>query len=88
MRDQNEVDFFRRIACAVEVARQVPERSSTKPGTRARIDEDQLLAGVDREACIGGLQQVRIFVQCIYNTIQRPFISGQPVQIGYGGAIE
>src|SRR5947209_9581644 len=31
VRDQNEVDFFRRVACAAEIARQVPERSPTKP---------------------------------------------------------
>src|SRR5713226_7844861 len=30
VRDQNEVDLFRRIACAAEVARQAPERSPTK----------------------------------------------------------
>src|SRR6195256_3417388 len=31
VRDQNEVDVFRRIACAAEVARQASERSPTKP---------------------------------------------------------
>src|ERR1700730_5442653 len=31
VRDQNEVDFFRRVACAAEAARQAPERSPTKP---------------------------------------------------------
>src|SRR6202051_2047314 len=35
VRHQNEVDFFRRIACAAEAARQAPERSPTKPGTGA-----------------------------------------------------
>src|ERR1700737_530256 len=44
MRDQNEVDVFRRIACAAEAARQAPERSRTKPGAGTRIDEDELLA--------------------------------------------
>src|ERR1700694_4695748 len=42
MRDQNEFDVFGRIPCAAEVARQAPERSPTKPGARARIDEDEL----------------------------------------------
>src|SRR6267143_4631515 len=83
VRDQNEVDFFRRVACAAEVARQVPERSPTKPGAGARIDEDQLLASVDQEARIGGIQHVRIFVQCLYDTIQRRLFSGQPVLIEY-----
>src|ERR1700692_4598807 len=44
VRDHNDVDFFRRVACAVEVARQVPEPSSSIPGAGARIDEDQMLA--------------------------------------------
>src|SRR5712691_5566919 len=30
VRDQNDVDLFRRIACAAEAARQAPERSPTK----------------------------------------------------------
>src|SRR6202166_3472327 len=38
--DQNNVDFFRRVACAAEVARQAPERCPTPPGTGTRIDED------------------------------------------------
>src|ERR1700676_3991220 len=40
VRDQNEVDFFRRIACAAEVARQVPESSRTIPSAGTRIDQD------------------------------------------------
>src|ERR1700756_3817861 len=40
MRDQNDVDFFRRVACAAEAARQAPECSPTPPGAGARIDED------------------------------------------------
>src|SRR5258705_7354980 len=48
--DQNEVDFFRRVACAAEAPHQVPVRSPTKPSASARIDEDQLLASVDQEA--------------------------------------
>src|ERR1700731_4990839 len=32
MRDQDEVDVFRRIACAAQAARHAPERSPTKPG--------------------------------------------------------
>src|SRR2546428_8382242 len=40
VRDQNDADFFRRIACAAEVARQAPERSLTIPGAGTRIDED------------------------------------------------
>src|SRR5580693_7808221 len=40
VRDQNEVDFFRRVACAAEAARQAPKGCPTPPGTGARIDED------------------------------------------------
>src|SRR6202790_5438678 len=36
VRDQNEVDFFRRVACAAEAARQAPEYSPTPPGARTR----------------------------------------------------
>src|SRR5580704_17068663 len=40
VRDQNEVDFFRRVACSAKAARQAPECSPTPPGAGARIDED------------------------------------------------
>src|SRR5258707_7475280 len=40
VRNQNDVDFFRLVACAAEVARQAPERCPTPPGTGTRIDED------------------------------------------------
>src|SRR5712692_3013922 len=40
VRDQNDVDFFRRVACAAEAARQAPERSPTPPRAGTRIDED------------------------------------------------
>src|SRR6267142_911399 len=40
VRDQNDVDFFRRVARATEAARQAPECSPTPPGAGARIDED------------------------------------------------
>ena len=40
VRDQNDVDFFRRVARAAEAARQPPECSPTPPGAGARIDED------------------------------------------------
>src|SRR3977135_4251749 len=40
VRDQNEVDFFRRVACAAEAARQASECSATPPGASAGIDED------------------------------------------------
>src|SRR3984893_623893 len=83
VRDQNEIDVFRRIACVAEVARQAPERSPAKPGAGARIHEDQLLAGVDQEACFGAIQHVRILAQCLYNTIYRRFLSSQPVRIEY-----
>src|SRR6202795_1458080 len=75
VRHQNEVDFFRRVACTAEAARQAPERSPTPPGAGTCIDEDQLLAGVDQEARINNIQQVRIFVQCLYNTIHRHLLS-------------
>src|SRR6266436_4092713 len=65
VRHQNEVDLFRRIACAAEAALQVPERSSTKPVASARIDENQLLAGIDQETRIRSVQHVGIVVQCL-----------------------
>src|SRR2546425_167998 len=40
VRDQNDADFFRRVACAAEAARQAPECSPTPPGASTRIDED------------------------------------------------
>src|ERR1700726_3507862 len=40
VRDQNEVDFLRGLACAAEAARQAPHRAPTVPGARTRIDED------------------------------------------------
>src|SRR6266403_2282258 len=40
VRDQNQVDFFRRVACAAEASRQAPEGSPTPPGAGARIHED------------------------------------------------
>src|SRR5258706_3182426 len=88
MRGQNEVNVFRRIACAAEAARQAPERSPTKPGAGARIDEDELLASVDREACFGSIQQVRILVQCLYDTVYRRSLSFQPVRIEDAEPIE
>src|SRR5882724_1952629 len=39
VRDQNDVDFFRSVACAAETAVQAPECSPTPPGAGARIDE-------------------------------------------------
>src|SRR5216684_7598871 len=87
VRDQNDVDFFRRVACAAEAARQSPERSATPPGAGTRIDEDHLLAGVDQEAHINNIQHVRIFLQCLYNTIHRRLRSVQPVRIEYAGAV-
>src|ERR1700694_4889807 len=88
VRDQNDVDFFRRVACAAEAARQAPECFPTPPGAGTRIDEDYLLAGVDQEARISNLQHVRIFVQCLYNTIHRRLRSVQPVRIECAGTIE
>src|SRR5258705_13095480 len=38
--DQNEVDFFRRVACAAEAAGQASERPPTIPSAGTRIDED------------------------------------------------
>src|SRR5713101_354201 len=40
VRDQNDVDFFRRVARAAQAACQPPECSPTPPGAGARIDED------------------------------------------------
>src|SRR6202140_3504368 len=85
--EQNKVDFFGRIACAAEAARQAPECSATPPDAGARIDEDQLLAGVDQEARINNIKHVRIFMQALYNTIHRRLRSVQPVRIEYAGTI-
>src|ERR1700719_3484587 len=52
VRDQNDVDFFRRVACAAEAARQAPECAPTPPGPGTRIHEDSLLASVNEEAAI------------------------------------
>src|SRR5712691_1159382 len=57
VRDQDDVDFFRGVACTAEAARQAPERSLTPPGAGTRIDEDELLAGVDQEAHVNNIQQ-------------------------------
>src|SRR5882672_10315221 len=63
VRDQNKVDFFRRVACAAEAPQQAPECSSTPPGAGTGIDEDQLLSSVDQEALIRNIQQARILAQ-------------------------
>src|SRR5882724_9332427 len=39
VRHQNEVDFFRRVACAAEAAHQPPECCPTPPGAGARIQD-------------------------------------------------
>src|SRR6267142_4474368 len=38
VRDQHDVDFFRGVACAAEVARQAPECSVAPPGAGTHID--------------------------------------------------
>src|SRR5713226_5333906 len=38
--DQNDVDFFRCVACAAEAASQAPQCSPTPPGASTRIDEN------------------------------------------------
>src|SRR5260370_115512 len=40
VREQNDVDFFRRVARAAEAACQAPQCSPTPPGAGARIHED------------------------------------------------
>src|SRR6202158_5972281 len=87
VRVQNDVEFVRRVAWAVAAARQAPVSFPTPPGAGTRIDEDYLLAGVDQEARISNLQHVRIFVQCLYNTIHRRLRSVQPVRIECAGTI-
>src|SRR6202035_4037791 len=67
VRDQNDIDFFRRVARAAQAACQPPECSPTPPGAGARIDEDEFLAGVDQEARIDNIQHVRILMQSLYN---------------------
>jgi hypothetical protein len=58
------------------------------PSAGPRIDENELLARVDQEARINNIQHVRIFVQCLYDTVHRRLLSIQPMRIEYGGAIE
>src|ERR1700738_5005861 len=41
VRNQNDVDFFRRVAWAAEAAPQAPECSPTPPGAGTRIDQDE-----------------------------------------------
>src|ERR1700682_3816896 len=48
VRDQNEIDFFRRVSCAAEAAGQAPKRFRMPPSAGPRIDEDELLARVDQ----------------------------------------
>src|SRR6266478_9662963 len=60
VRDQHDVDFIRRVACAAEAPRQSPECSPTPPRASTHIDEDELLACVDEEARISNVQHVRI----------------------------
>ena len=76
------------MPCAAEAARQAPECTTTPPRAGTHIDEDELLAGVDEEARISNVQHVRIFVQCLLNTIHRRRRSVQPVRIEYAGTIE
>src|ERR1700693_3957139 len=85
--DQNDVDFFRRVACAAEAALQAPECSPTPPGAGTRIHEDSVLASVNEEAAINNIQHVRIVLQCLGNTIHRRLRSVQPMRIEYAGAI-
>src|SRR5260370_21628790 len=40
VREQNEVDLFRRVACAAEAACHAPECSPTPPGAGTRIDQN------------------------------------------------
>src|ERR1700676_1298575 len=42
VRHQNEIDFFRRVACAAEAAGQAPKRFRMPPSAGPRIDEDEL----------------------------------------------
>ncbi len=62
VRDQYNVDLFRRVPSAAEVGYQVPELSPTKPDAGSSIDKDQLLASVDKVARIGDIHQVRVVV--------------------------
>src|SRR6202521_3542625 len=88
MREQNDVDFFRRVSFAAEAALQAPECAPPPPGAGTRIHEDSLLASVNEEAAINNIQHVRIFLQCLDNTIHRRLRSVQPVRIEYAVTIE
>src|SRR6266404_7759442 len=71
VRDQDDVDFFRRVSCGTDVGYQVPELSPTKPGAGPSIDKDQLLASVDKVASIGDIHHVRVVLECLYDIILR-----------------
>src|SRR5258706_1753058 len=88
VREQDDIDFFGRVACAAEAADQASECSPAPPATGTRINEDHVRAGVDQEALIRNIQHVRVFVQCLCNTIHRCLRSVQPVRIEYGVTIE
>src|ERR1700688_4058752 len=77
VREQDDVDSFRRVACAAEAALQAPGRPPPPPGAGARIHEDSLLASVNEEAAINNIQHVRIFLQSLDNTIHRRLRSVQ-----------
>ena len=55
VRDQHDVDFFRRVAGAAEAPRQAPECTPTPPRAGAHIDEKALLAGIDEKARISNV---------------------------------
>src|SRR5258706_14037555 len=63
VRNQNAVDLFRCVACATQAVHQTTESSPAEPRAGARVDEDQLLAGVDQETRVAYVQQVRILTQ-------------------------
>src|SRR4029077_18244608 len=71
VREQNDVDFFRRVAGAAEASRQAPESSPAPPGAGTFVDEYYLPAGFDQEAVINNIQHLRIFVESLDNAIHR-----------------
>src|SRR6266849_4172173 len=88
VRNQNAVDLFRCVACATQAVHQMTEGSPAVPRAGTRVDEDQLLAGVDQETRVAYVQQVRILVQIFFDAIHRHLLSSQPMRVEYGGAIQ
>src|SRR5258708_9221198 len=88
VRHQNAVDLLRCVACTSQALDQATQSSPAEPRAGTRVDEDQLLSGVDQEACVARVQQPRILLQGSFYAIHRYFLRREPVRIECGAAIE